>query len=106
MDAVFFGSCLPSFCNCCNRRNIVSTSYCVGNSLSIIDNGICISLSLYSCKLKQGFPSLPALDRKSTRLNSSHVSSSYAVFCLKKNNVTISVPDLVQLDADPRDFAP
>src|SRR5699024_12629377 len=24
-------------------------------------------------------------DRKSTRLNSSHVSSSYAVFCLKKN---------------------
>src|SRR5699024_12220223 len=25
-----------------------------------------------------------ALDRKSTRLNSSHVSSSYAVFCLKK----------------------
>src|SRR5699024_11588192 len=26
------------------------------------------------------------LDRKSTRLNSSHVSSSYAVFCLKKKN--------------------
>src|SRR5699024_12753047 len=28
----------------------------------------------------------PALDRKSTRLNSSHVSTSYAVFCLKKKN--------------------
>src|SRR5207249_9374629 len=27
---------------------------------------------------------LGALDRKSTRLNSSHVSISYAVFCLKK----------------------
>src|SRR5699024_11974531 len=26
----------------------------------------------------------PELDRKSTRLNSSHVSISYAVFCLKK----------------------
>src|SRR5699024_12748424 len=26
----------------------------------------------------------PAKDRKSTRLNSSHVSISYAVFCLKK----------------------
>src|SRR5699024_11874390 len=26
----------------------------------------------------------PTEDRKSTRLNSSHVSSSYAVFCLKK----------------------
>src|SRR5690606_42157318 len=30
-------------------------------------------------------------DRKSTRLNSSHVKSSYAVFCLKKKmHVTIS----------------
>src|SRR5436309_6556359 len=27
---------------------------------------------------------VPALDRKSTRLNSSHVKISYAVFCLKK----------------------
>src|SRR6266498_4722667 len=27
---------------------------------------------------------LPATDRKSTRLNSSHVRISYAVFCLKK----------------------
>src|SRR5699024_12616383 len=32
-----------------------------------------------------GLPvSLPPRDRKSTRLNSSHVSISYAVFCLKK----------------------
>src|SRR5699024_12147659 len=29
-------------------------------------------------------PAEAALDRKSTRLNSSHVSISYAVFCLKK----------------------
>src|SRR5699024_12684735 len=28
-------------------------------------------------------------DRKSTRLNSSHVSISYAVFCLKKKIITI-----------------
>src|SRR6266704_4942078 len=28
----------------------------------------------------------PWTDRKSTRLNSSHVSISYAVFCLKKKN--------------------
>src|SRR5690625_6863853 len=28
-------------------------------------------------------------DRKSTRLNSSHVAISYAVFCLKKNNMII-----------------
>src|SRR5699024_12414119 len=31
---------------------------------------------------------LGAIDRKSTRLNSSHVSISYAVFCLKKKNKT------------------
>src|SRR5690606_41995376 len=29
-----------------------------------------------------------ALDRKSTRLNSSHVKISYAVFCLKKKTTT------------------
>src|SRR5207249_10000954 len=29
-------------------------------------------------------PDASAVDRKSTRLNSSHVSISYAVFCLKK----------------------
>src|SRR5690625_5711029 len=28
----------------------------------------------------------PGTDRKSTRLNSSHVAISYAVFCLKKKN--------------------
>src|SRR5262245_54351477 len=32
----------------------------------------------------QGFGSSPVLDRKSTRLNSSHLGISYAVFCLKK----------------------
>src|SRR5699024_11370843 len=30
-------------------------------------------------------------DRKSTRLNSSHVSISYAVFCLKKKSTDISI---------------
>src|SRR6266704_5146855 len=35
-------------------------------------------------------PVLPVeLDRKSTRLNSSHVSISYAVFCLKKKKLSI-----------------
>src|SRR5207249_6191861 len=30
-------------------------------------------------------------DRKSTRLNSSHVSISYAVFCLKKKKIKINI---------------
>src|SRR3712207_8695578 len=32
---------------------------------------------------------LPLLDRKSTRLNSSHANISYAVFCLKKKKPLI-----------------
>src|SRR3712207_6897176 len=37
-----------------------------------------------------GRHSIPAVhrDRKSTRLNSSHANISYAVFCLKKKNIT------------------
>src|SRR5690625_5869926 len=30
-------------------------------------------------------------DRKSTRLNSSHVAISYAVFCLKKKTITFKI---------------
>src|SRR5699024_12133965 len=49
------------------------------------------------CHLRQGALVLGRrariLDRKSTRLNSSHVSSSYAVFCLK--NKTESKDDRV-----------
>src|SRR5207302_10940774 len=33
---------------------------------------------------RRGHVDVDALDRKSTRLNSSHVKISYAVFCLKK----------------------
>src|SRR5207253_10650387 len=38
--------------------------------------------------LKRSFPSCRgSRDRKSTRLNSSHVAISYAVFCLKKKKI-------------------
>src|SRR5438067_8876295 len=46
-----------------------------------------------------------AQDRKSTRLNSSHVSISYAVFCLKKKIAKIDIsPPLRPLDAQQRDL--
>src|SRR5436309_11634380 len=35
---------------------------------------------------------MPAADRKSTRLNSSHVKISYAVFCLKKKKTKSTHP--------------
>src|SRR5437899_8716467 len=38
----------------------------------------------------------PYKDRKSTRLNSSHLGISYAVFCLKKKKIVIqSLPKLI-----------
>src|SRR5690625_5666279 len=36
--------------------------------------------------LVAGYFVMAVVDRKSTRLNSSHVAISYAVFCLKKKN--------------------
>src|SRR5215475_15585009 len=47
------------------------------------------STLVVSTKVRQPFAAgalglAPRLDRKSTRLNSSHVKISYAVFCLKK----------------------
>src|SRR5437870_10803484 len=42
--------------------------------------------AMLATKLLPGFTRLNRLDRKSTRLNSSHVAISYAVFCLKKKN--------------------
>src|ERR1035438_10835676 len=43
------------------------------------------------------------IDRKSTRLNSSHLGISYAVFCLKKcnNNSTTSLSSIVSLGMPP-----
>src|SRR5688500_19391785 len=43
------------------------------------NQGIAVSL-----QRDQNNATLPILDRKSTRLNSSHLVISYAVFCLKK----------------------
>src|SRR5256885_6795528 len=40
------------------------------------------------CGAARARPRPPAQDRKSTRLNSSHLVISYAVFCLKKKKST------------------
>src|SRR5439155_24203730 len=46
---------------------------------------VCSTVKRSSMFLTRGDePTLVGRDRKSTRLNSSHVASSYAVFCLKK----------------------
>src|SRR5438309_12078757 len=43
-------------------------------------------------------------DRKSTRLNSSHSSISYAVFCLKKKKTQLSPSSISNLNADSLRF--
>src|SRR5690625_5494050 len=63
---------------------------CKSTLFLCIYKNIMIALSCQSKLLDQ--------DRKSTRLNSSHVAISYAVFCLKKNKSPAStcnvLPDL------------
>src|SRR5690554_7577674 len=48
-----------------------------------LDHGIPPSMSISH---RFEYPRVTIIDRKSTRLNSSHVRISYAVFCLKKKN--------------------
>src|SRR3712207_8492249 len=43
------------------------------------------------CLADGGRTEEPVKDRKSTRLNSSHANISYAVFCLKQNNRSLTV---------------
>src|SRR5689334_23829626 len=56
--------------------------------------------SLVGMVVRAGAPRPDIRDRKSTRLNSSHSSISYAVFCLKKKNKSY-MPIRVDNDKQP-----
>src|SRR5690606_41346371 len=68
------------------KRKIFLTGQLIG--IATINRNLFLTLcsilssTLAPCFSKKASP----LDRKSTRLNSSHVKISYAVFCLKKKN--------------------
>src|SRR5258707_4610978 len=49
-----------------------------------------LSIDLEDADMHVFDPAYPMLDRKSTRLNSSHANISYAVFCLKKKKKVIT----------------
>src|SRR5699024_12197314 len=49
---------------------------------TVLSQQVLLLLKYLDLRFQTGFSTHP--DRKSTRLNSSHVSISYAVFCLKK----------------------
>src|SRR5437868_12884622 len=75
---------------CTSRPGIYTLS--LHDALPIFGTGDLSELALGWCTYGVGDhmshyavnASVPKTDRKSTRLNSSHVSISYAVFCLKK----------------------
>src|SRR5207253_7576455 len=50
----------------------------------IVNVNLPIAKPRHPLPILRGPPPRPKVDRKSTRLNSSHVAISYAVFCLKK----------------------
>src|SRR5439155_24419582 len=58
------------------RRASCSTRSCVGTDIVLVAGAVLLGLCVG--------------DRKSTRLNSSHVAISYAVFCLKKKKKRIA----------------
>src|SRR5699024_12593294 len=91
---------LPSLFYTVSPTTLIST-LSLHDALPICEHGICVNkIGSYDCYCQPGFTGLKCNedineclsqpckngDRKSTRLNSSHVSISYAVFCLKKKN--------------------
>src|SRR5436309_6617564 len=63
-------------------RQIYATSQLLGR---LTGQGVQVNKAIVG---RNAFAHEAGIDRKSTRLNSSHVKISYAVFCLKKKKTT------------------
>src|SRR5690625_6598781 len=70
---------------------IVTAIFFVGAMIVNNLNGFVIPLSVPLIEMCLSLLILSGLDRKSTRLNSSHVAISYAVFCLKQKTCLYSI---------------
>src|SRR5690349_24026781 len=87
------------------------------DALPICFDGMPVVVGLFGSSASDGMPSSAPLmrvkvtrpvrpfccrsDRKSTRLNSSHVEISYAVFCLKKKTFRSTPPRLLRPPLGP-----
>src|SRR3712207_8504735 len=54
----------------------------------LLDSAQFLAVGVDDVAVAEGGGGRGAADRKSTRLNSSHANISYAVFCLKKKNIS------------------
>src|SRR3712207_7503504 len=59
--------------------------------LDVLDGVPVVEVEPGHCEVALGMGWLLLEDRKSTRLNSSHANISYAVFCLKKKKITLTI---------------
>src|SRR5437667_8623110 len=66
------------------RSGLFSSAMAFVAGFSVVFIAFGASASAVGAFLKQNRNLLAPVDRKSTRLNSSHITISYAVFCLKK----------------------
>src|SRR5699024_12039870 len=86
-----FRSCDPSFSwtdpSCSSIIPLVKDRVPSASSLAPVFAALKLLVNLFILFTYSCCPD--ARDRKSTRLNSSHVSISYAVFFLKKKNITL-----------------
>src|SRR5256885_5586850 len=66
-----------------------------------ISNCVIELLLMFRSQPVEGSDVQPLADRKSTRLNSSHLVISYAVFCLKKKKNSMHTTKLLQCSCKP-----
>src|SRR5258708_26281922 len=70
------------------RRPPRSTLFPYTTLFRSVDNGFACLVASFDAEGEDGACAARQIDRKSTRLNSSHQIISYAVFCLKKKKPT------------------
>src|SRR5690606_39944399 len=72
------------------ERHPVDVAVLIEQRIGVVNRAVELGLRIADGHLADE-PRGRDVDRKSTRLNSSHVKISYAVFCLKKKNRTQSM---------------
>src|SRR5688500_19785910 len=75
----------------------------VADDHDALRRGLALSLTTAGHDVDEAANGNAALDRKSTRLNSSHLVISYAVFCLKKKR-TACTNDMAKMSVQSEDY--